>query len=922
MGRYSAGDDAIGNSDKSIVPDSGTAFFSDSGSFIHTMTDLTPLMKQYREIKRQHLDAILLFRMGDFYEMFDQDAVTASKVLEITLTARNKSKGIETPLCGFPYHAAEGYIAKLIRRGFKVAVCEQVEDPKLAKGIVKREVIRVVTPGTVLDSNLLDAKDNNYLASLIRAKEGFGLSFLDISTGDFSLAEIHCADSFAELDTLLARFNPREIVLPRGHQPDTGLSGLLRQYTQAINAYDDWTFDRETAYRTLLDHFKTVSLEGFGISGMKLGISAAGAALRYIEETQKTSLANIRQLKPFRSQEYMVLDASCQRNLELVRNIYDGSARGTLLSILDCTVTSMGGRRLREWLLNPLMDAAEIERRLDAVAGLKDNHQVRADLRSAMGEVYDLERLISRASLGAANARDLLALKQSLTALPKIRAILADVETKLFSDLLAGWDDLHDVHQLVDGAIYEDPPYALREGKLIKKGHNAELDELRSISSEGKGWIAGIEQRERERTGIGSLKVSYNKVFGYYIEVTKANLANVPQDFTRKQTLTNAERFITPELKEYEEKVLGAEEKILDMEYRLFQQVREAVSAQTVRIQDMARRIAMLDSIASLAETAAKNNYRRPEILDDDTLRIIEGRHPVIEQLTPDERFIPNDTLLDCEDNQLVILTGPNMAGKSTYMRQVAVIALMAQMGSFVPAREARIGLVDRIFTRVGASDFITRGQSTFMVEMNETANILNNATDRSLIVLDEIGRGTSTFDGISIAWAVAEYIHTKLRSRTLFATHYHELTELALTMDRVKNYTVAIREWNDQIIFLRRVVEGGADKSYGIQVARLAGLPQVVIERAKEVLANLEKAEFDELGEPVASRQDREAPVGRAGDEKKRMPDTSEPQLGLFASEAGLLLKELQELNLDAMTPLDAMNKLHELKKKAGEHQ
>ena len=880
------------------------------------MTDLTPLMKQYRDIKRRHLDAILLFRMGDFYEMFDQDAVTASKVLEITLTARNKSKGIETPLCGFPYHAVEGYIAKLIRRGFKVAVCEQVEDPKLAKGIVKREVIRVVTPGTVLDANLLDAKDNNYLASLYPAKDGFGLSFLDISTGDFVIAEVAGADSLAELDTVLSRFTPREIVLPKGHELDGGLAGLLRIYTQAINTGDDWTFDRDTALRTLLDHFKTASLEGFGVAGMMRGICAGGAALRYIEETQKTNLANIRRVKPFLGREHMVLDSTCQRNLELVKNIYDGSIKGTLLSVLDFTATSMGGRKLREWLLNPLMNAAEIEQRLDSVSEFKNDHQLRANLATALGSVYDLERLISRASLGASNARDLIALKQSFGALPRIKQLLASCEAKLVFDMIAGWDDLQDVYDLIDHAVYDDPPYTLREGKLIKKGHNAELDELRSISTEGKGWIAGIEQRERERTGISSLKVSYNRVFGYYIEVTKTNLANVPADFIRKQTLANAERFITPELKEYEDKVLGAEEKILDLEYRLFQQVRDAVSLQTVRIQEMARRLAVLDCLASLAEAAAKNDYSRPSILDSDVLKIVEGRHPVIEQLVSEERYIPNDTLLDCESNQLVILTGPNMAGKSTYMRQAAVITLMAQIGSFVPAREAQIGLVDRIFTRVGASDFITRGQSTFMVEMNETANILNNATDRSLIILDEIGRGTSTFDGISIAWAVAEYIHGKLRSRTLFATHYLELTELALTMDRVKNYTVAIKEWNDQIIFLRKVVEGGADKSYGIQVARLAGLPQAVIQRAKEVLANLEQAEFNDLGEPVAApHQEREA--GRAKGASKKTAETAEPQLGLFASDAGLIFKEISDMNLDAMTPLDAMNRLHELKRK-----
>ncbi len=876
-------------------------------------------MKQYREIKRRHLDAILLFRMGDFYEMFDQDAVTASKVLEITLTARNKSKGIETPLCGFPYHAAEGYIAKLIRRGFKVAVCEQVEDPKLAKGLVKREVIRVITPGTVLDSNLLDAKDNNYLASLYPSKNGFGLAFLDISTGDFFMAEVEGAGNLAELDTLLSRFTPREIVLPKGHQADAGLSDLLRQYTQAINTCDDWTYDRVTALRSLLEHFKTASLEGFGCGGMKDGVSAAGAALRYIEETQKTGLLNIRHVKPFLAHAYLVLDSICQRNLELVKNSFDNSSKGTLLAVLDSTITSLGGRKLREWLLNPLMDAREIEQRLDAIGAFKEGHQLRSDLRTALGSVYDLERLISRVSLAAANARDLLALKQSFAILPQVKALLSRCEARLVFDMMASWDDLQDVFQRIDNAVHDDPPYTLREGRLIKKGHNQELDELRSISSEGKGWIVGIERRERERTGIGSLKVSYNRVFGYYIEVTKTNLANVPPDYIRKQTLANAERFITPELKEYEDKVLGAEEKILDLEYRLFQQVREAISAETVRIQDMARKLAVLDCLASLAEAAAKNNYTRPVVLDNDTLRIVEGRHPVIEQLSAEERFIPNDLLMDCETNQILVLTGPNMAGKSTFMRQAALITLMAQMGGFVPAREAQIGLVDRIFTRVGASDFLTRGQSTFMVEMNETANILNNATDRSLIILDEIGRGTSTFDGISIAWAVAEHIHKKLRARTLFATHYHELTELALTMDRVKNYTVAIKEWNDQIIFLRKVVEGGADKSYGIQVARLAGLPPAVIQRAKEVLANLERAEFDDAGEPVAAHKigKEERKNGKREATESDHGSSQEPQLGLFASEAGLLFKEILDLDLDAMTPLDALNKLHELKRK-----
>jgi len=877
-------------------------------------------MKQYREIKQNHLDAILLFRMGDFYEMFDQDAITGAKVLEITLTARNKSKGIETPLCGFPYHAADGYIAKLIRRGFKVAVCEQVEDPKLAKGIVKREVIRIVTPGTVTDANLLDAKDNNYLACICPGRDGYGIAMIDISTGDFYLTEIDGKKNLAELDTILSRFTPREAVVPKGHAEEHDLMALLHQYTRSVNPFEDWTFDRETAFRTLLDHFKTATLDGFGVGHLTLAISAGGAVLRYLESTQKTRLRNIRRIKPYVIRDHMVLDGACQRNLELTKNLHDASSTGTLLSVIDATVTSMGGRKIREWMLNPLLDAANIEHRLDAVAELFEGHQLRSQLTTALGSVYDLERLISRIALGTANARDLLALRNSCMALPNIKGYLDKTSAPLIRTMREEWDDLADVHRLIDAAIHDDPPFTLREGRLIKKGFNAELDALRSISTEGKGGIAGIEQRERERTGINSLKVSYNRVFGYYIEITRTNLASVPRDYIRKQTLANAERFITPELKDYEERVLGAEEKILSLEYQLFQQVRESVAAHTARIQEAGRQIAILDCLASLAEAAAKNRYVRPTIIDGDTIRITDGRHPVIEQLFPDERFVPNDTVLDSDDNQLIILTGPNMAGKSTYMRQVALITLMAQMGSFVPAREAQIGIVDRIFTRVGASDFITRGQSTFMVEMNETANILNNATDKSLIILDEIGRGTSTFDGISIAWAVAEHIHRSIRARTLFATHYHELTDLALTLDRVKNYTVAIKEWNDQIIFLRKVVEGGADKSYGIQVARLAGLPQAVIQRAKEVLANLEKAEFNELGEPIAAAMlDASSTKRRSGsDAVDQDPALHQmPQLGLFASEAGLLYKELRDLNIDAMTPLEAMNKLHELKKK-----
>lgn len=874
---------------------------------MYSMSDLTPLMNQYREIKRRYLDSILLFRMGDFYEMFDQDAVTASKVLDITLTARNKSKGIETPLCGFPYHAADGYIAKLIRHGFKVAVCEQVEDPKLAKGIVRREVIRVVTPGTVLDASILDAKDNNYLAAVYPANDIIGLALLDISTGDFIAAESPASSSLAEVDSILSRFTPREFVLPNGRGDASGLLKTLYQYSRVINHADDWTFDPDTARRILLEHFKVSSLDGFGVGDFTHGIAAAGAALRYIQESQKTELSNIRGIKPFRLSGSMILDATCQRNLELVKNTFDGTGRGALISVLDHTETAMGGRRLRQWLLNPLLDTDEINARLDAVVELKSDPVRLAELKRALGRVHDLERLISRATLGAGNARDLLALKRSFSALPDIKGMIQGPSSRLLSNMINNWDDLSDIYRLIDAAINDDPPYGLREGRLIKKGYSPELDALRLISSEGKGFIASIEQRERERTGISSLKVSYNKVFGYYIEVTKANLQAVPGDYIRKQTLTNAERFITQELKDYEEKVLGAEEKILDLEYRLFNDVRQEVASHIVRIQDMAGRIGLLDCLCSLAEVAQKNNYTRPVVNNGDIIRIAEGRHPVIE-LVSEERFVPNDTFLTCSDNQMIIITGPNMAGKSTYMRQVALIVIMAQMGSLVPAGEAEIGIVDRVFTRVGASDFLARGQSTFMVEMNETADILHNATKRSLIVLDEIGRGTSTFDGMSIAWAVAEYIHDKIGARTLFATHYHELTDLALTLPRVKNYTVAVKEWGDRIIFLRRVIKGGADKSYGIQVARLAGLPLDLISRAKEVLSNLEKAEFDEHGRPAAAGKDIRSDAGLEQD----------MQLRIFGRADAGLAAEIRALDLDAMTPIEALNKLLELKKKA----
>jgi DNA mismatch repair protein MutS len=868
---------------------------------------MTPLMRQYTQIKSQHKDAILFFRMGDFYEMFNEDARVASRALQITLTKRGKSEGMDIPLCGIPYHAVDSYIAKLIRQGFKVAVCEQVEDPRKAKGIVKREVIRIVTPGTVLEEGLLEERENHFLAAWLAVNGGIGLSFLDLTTGEFLVTERR-GDHLPEF--LLDRFGtyePREMIVPEEIKGSPLLKQIVLEYPRLPVQYmEGWTFEGAEAYRKLTQHFQTASLEGFGCEDQGLGIAAAGALLHYVEETQKGSIPHIRGLRTIRDGDRMFLDSSTIRNLELVRSNLDGGKRGSLLNVLDCTQTAMGGRTLRSDLLSPLLDLHEIQSRQAAVAEFFEHPSILDDLRDRLNPVYDMERLIGRVTLGAANARDLLALSSSLGVLPEIRVLMKEVTSELLGVLRERIDELQDVCNLIEEAIHEDPPLTLREGRVIRDGYFQELDELRSIGREGKGWIARLENQERERTGIGNLKVKYNKVFGYYIEVTKTNLNNVPGDYIRKQTLVNAERFITPELKEYEAKVLGAEEKIVELEAELFVKVREQVAAESARIQKTAGALAELDALGSLAESARQNRYVRPDMTNETGIHIQDGRHPVLEALENTEPFVSNDTVMDTDQERLLIITGPNMAGKSTYMRQVALIVLMSQMGGFIPAREAKIGIVDRIFTRVGASDALIRGQSTFMVEMNETSNILHNATDRSLIILDEIGRGTSTFDGISIAWAVAEFIHNRLHARTLFATHYHELTELAMTLPGVKNYNIAVKEWNDQVIFLRKIVEGGADKSYGIQVARLAGLPSGVIERSREVLANLEKSELDESGAPViAHSEDNETVV---------------PQLDLFGSRPHPVLKDLQDTDLQNMTPLEALNRLADLKKKLKE--
>jgi len=864
-------------------------------------------MKQYNEIKARYPGAILFFRMGDFYEMFGDDALVASKALQITLTSRSKgSNGERMPLCGVPHHSADTYIARLIKQGFKVAVCEQVEDPKTAKGIVKREVVRVITPGTLLEDNLLNSSENNFLAAVFPSKTGTGLSFLDISTGEFFVCELPEGDA-DRLAAELNRIGPSEILVPEGSEIKEPLLSLPKELSEKFNRLDEWQFDRDAGERKLTEHLGVHSLEGFGAEGMAVSLGAAGAILAYLTDTQPAAGDNITRLRVHRVDSFMAMDESSIRNLEIVESPsgYDG----TLLARLSRTETPMGARMLRSWLVHPLLDVSEIRARHEAVEELSQNASMRDNLRDGMRNVYDIERLMARIASGVAGPRDLGSLRSSLSALPNVRASIESATRARLTELKSRLGEHTELNELIEYAITEDPPATLKDGGVIRQGYSHELDELRTLSREGKGLIAKIEADERMKSGIDSLKVKFNKVFGYYLEVTKANLDKVPDYFIRKQTLVNAERFITPELKEYEDKVLGAEEKMVELEARLFAEVRSEAAEYAAEVQESARVVAELDTLASFAESAARNGYVRPEIDDSDEIVITDGRHPVIEALTGSERFIPNDTRLDRSENLLLIITGPNMAGKSTYMRQVALIVLMAQVGSFVPAASARIGVVDRIFTRVGASDNIARGQSTFMVEMNETANILNNSTSKSLIILDEIGRGTSTFDGLSIAWAVAEYISDpeRLGAKTLFATHYHELTDLEGTCPGIRNYNIAVREWKDDIVFLRKIVEGGADKSYGIQVARLAGLPRGVIARSKQILANLERVGHDKAGRPKI-----------AGPEAA----LSDSQMDIFAATPPDedLREELISLDLDNMTPMEALRMLNDLKNRATE--
>jgi len=868
--------------------------------------NLTPAMRQYLEIKEAHRDCIIFFRMGDFYEMFFEDAEIASRVLEITLTSRNKGKENAIPLCGVPWHAASAYISKLIENGHKVAICEQMEDPKDAKGIVKREVVRIVTPGLVVDSDNLSAKENNFLAGISALDGSFGLAFVDISTGEFRVTESDDREAF--LDEI-AGLEFREVVVREDlKESDLMEAFAIRSGDCSISFLPSDYFSVEGA-SDLIDEFFSEKRE-VDFDGHPAMTGAAGAVLRYVKETQKDRLNHINDVLWYDITNYLVLDDTAKKNLELFATIQGGRKRGSLFHVLDETTTAMGGRKLRWWLNYPLVDPDRIRIRLAAVSEIKEEHLLRENLRASLAGIYDLERLGSRVSMGVANGRDLLALGRSLRLIPAIKDTISELESSLISSICGELDDMPDVADLIGVAIVDDPPVTIRDGYVIKKGYDDELDKLISLCTDGKKWIAAMEGRERKRTGIGGLKVGFNNVFGYYIEVTRANSDMVPEDYVRKQTLVNAERYINQELKEYEVLVLGAEERRKKREYELFVDIRERIAREIMRIQRTASRLADLDAIASLAEVAEMYNYCCPRVNDEDMIKIKGGRHPVVERMNPNGGFVPNDTLLDRSGNRFLIITGPNMAGKSTYIRQTAVIVLMAQMGSFVPADEAEIGIVDRIFTRVGAGDSLSGGQSTFMVEMTEVAGILKNASLRSLILLDEVGRGTSTFDGLSIAWAVSEHIHDpdKLGARTLFATHYHELTDLARTMDGVRNLSIAVKEWGDRVIFLRTIVEGGTNRSYGIEVARLAGVHEDVISRAREVLGNLEKGELDEIGMPRIARGKPSRKGGNVG------------QLDLFAGEENPdmsgLINELKGLDVLNMTPMEALGKISEWQK------
>ena len=876
------------------------------------MEKVTPMMRQYLETKKEYSDCILFYRLGDFYEMFFEDAEVVSRELELTLTG--KSCGLEerAPMCGVPYHAVDSYLTRLVSRGYKVAVCEQVEDPRLAKGLVKREVVRIVTPGTNLDTCALDESKNNYIMSIVYVDSRYGISAADVTTGDYFVTEV---DSERKLLDEISKYMPSEVICNEAFLVSgLDLEELRHRLGMAIYPLDAWYFDDQMACQTLTDHFHVASTDGLGLEDYDCGVIAAGSLLKYLQELQKTSLEHMTKLEPYSTSRYMVIDSSTRRNLELVETLREKQKRGTLLWVLDKTKTAMGARMLRSYVEQPLIDRMQIEQWLDAVAGLKKNMICREELREYLNPVYDLERLISRVVYQTANPRDLIALKTSLKMLPPIRAMMEDFSSELLIRMREELDPLEDIWQLIEASIEEDPPISVREGGMIRSGFDEQVDRLRSARTEGKSWLARIEEEEREKTGIKNLRIKFNKVFGYYLEVTNSYRDMVPDYYIRKQTLTNAERYITPDLKELEETILGAEDKLVALEYDLFCRIRSQIASQVERIQKTAKAIANIDVFASLALVAEHNGYVRPKINEKGVLKIKNGRHPVVEKMMDNDMFIANDTYLDNKNNRISIITGPNMAGKSTYMRQNALIVLMAQVGSFVPAESANVGIVDRIFTRVGASDDLASGQSTFMVEMNEVANILRNATGSSLLILDEIGRGTSTIDGLSIAWAVVEYISNPkiLGAKTLFATHYHELTELEGKLDNVHNYCIAVKEKGDDIVFLRKIVPGGADRSYGIQVAKLAGVPDEVIGRAKAICEELENANMSN----IARNLDVQTQLPKKA--QKQPDDVDLAQISLFDTvRDDDIISELKDMDLTNMTPFEAMNRLYELQNK-----
>lgn len=866
------------------------------------------------ETKEQYKDCILFYRLGDFYEMFFDDALVASKELEITLTG--KSCGLEerAPMCGIPYHAVEGYLSKLVSRGYKVAICEQVEDPKLAKGLVKREVIRVVTPGTNLNVQSLEAGKNNYLLSIAYTSDGIGISAADVTTGDYYVTEV---EDLKKLNDELMKYEPSEIICNEAFLVSGfDVNDLKSRLHISVNALESHMFDDDGCRRILMKHFKVNTLIGLGVEEFPTGLLAAGALLQYLYDTQKTDLEHFTHIYPYLTSKYMLLDSSTRRNLELTETLREKQKRGSLLWVLDKTKTAMGARLLRNYIEQPLIEKDEMEKRLDAIQELNQDSISRDEIREYLNPIYDLERLLSKVTYKTANPRDLIAFRNSLEMLPPIKTVLSAFEKDELVEIREQIDGLEDIYQLIEEAIIEEPPISIREGGMIKDGFDETIDRLRSAKHDGKQWLAQLEEDDRERTGIKNLKIKYNKVFGYYFEVTNSYKDLVPEDYIRKQTLANAERYTTPRLKELEDTILNAEDKLQTLEYDVFCRIRDTIAQELVRIQNTAKAIAKLDVYASLSLVSERNHYVRPKLNEKGVIDIKDGRHPVVEQMITNDMFIANDTYLDNGSHCISVITGPNMAGKSTYMRQTALIVLMAQIGCFVPARTANIGIVDRIFTRVGASDDLASGQSTFMVEMNEVANILRNATSKSLLILDEIGRGTSTFDGLSIAWAVIEHISNRklLGAKTLFATHYHELTELEGKMNNVNNYCIAVKECGDDIVFLRKIVKGGADKSYGIQVAKLAGVPDMVIDRAKEIVEQLSDNDITEKVQSIA--------IDNKNDSKaKKQPKYDEvdlAQMSLFDTVTDEdILKELMEIEVTTLTPLDALNTLYRLQNK-----